>query len=207
MHGGDIYHHDIDLDFSVNLNPCIRDEADEAAIESAMQAGLKEAVHYPDLTQRSLREALADAEGIDAANVLAGNGASELLLAIVAAIAPKTALLIEPCYTGYAHVLNTQKDCETRHFLLREERGFALTEEILHALTAQTDLVFLQDPVNPTGQNMDPALLDQILHQAKICHTTVVLDRSFYALSDAWAMQDQPNGTEEKRKAASNRYL
>ncbi|MBO4901700.1 MAG: aminotransferase class I/II-fold pyridoxal phosphate-dependent enzyme [Lachnospiraceae bacterium] len=179
-HGGDIYRNKIILDHSVNLNPMPLPDALLKAFETGERAGYV----YPDIRQERIRSILSGAEGIPAECVYAGNGASELILACVRAIAPKKALLIEPCFTGYKHALLSLSNCEIEEYMLKEADGFALTEDVLSAIGADTDLLFLCDPWNPTGQNIAPGLLEAVLGRALETRTKVILDQSFLLLSE-----------------------
>ena len=187
-HGGDIYRNKVHLDYSVNLNP----EPVPESVICALSRGIREAGAYPDPDEERVRGAVARADGVDAANVFAGNGASEILLAIVRAFSPASALLIEPCYSGYRYALDSLGSCRIREACLREEDGFAVTEEILPAIDGGADILFLTDPWNPTGRNIAPRLLEEILERAEQNAAAVVLDQSFYMLSDAPAAQSEP---------------
>ncbi len=183
MHGG--YHvGDDHIDFSVSLNPYRAPET-ELALEEALAEARKEFCRYPDIDQSRVRRALSQAEGVSDDCVIAGGGASEMIMAATRAISPHVALLIDPCFTGYRYALNSLKECKIRHYQLKEEAGFALTEDILPALSKETDIVFLCDPWNPTGQNIDEGLLEMILELSERLEIKVVLDRSFYMLSEA----------------------
>ena len=183
MHGGDIYNNSVDIDFSVNLNPYADSRDEDRA--------------YPDIEQTRLRKALSEFEGVGYENVFAGCGASQLLMAVALAVRPKTALLIEPCFSGYAHVLAACPGCSVRRVFLKEEGSFALTGDILDSLTDDVDLLFLADPGNPTGRNIAPDLLIRILDRAKDHGISVVLDDSFYTLSE-WYVQDGRAGLVER---------
>ena len=78
-HGGDTFGKNIKYDFSVSLNPF--PPADE--ITAAGIRGLKDSGKYPDIMQRNIKACLAGKDGVSEANVLAGNGAFELLLGTV----------------------------------------------------------------------------------------------------------------------------
>lgn len=184
MHGGDIYNNRVDIDFSVNLNPYPLDKESEEKIKAAMCAGMKTARLYPDIAQKDVRTAIARANDVDPGCVYAGNGASEIIKAVTSMAAPKTALLIEPCYSGYENALVTCEGCEIRRVILNEENGFAITDELPDSITVGIDILYIQDPVNPTGKSMDPRIMYTILEKANRCYITVLYDRSFYHLSD-----------------------
>lgn len=184
MHGGDIYNNRVDIDFSVNLNPYPPDKETEDRIKTAVNEGLDNARYYPDPAQKDVREAIASANGLTGECVYAGNGASEIIAAITSMTAPKKALLIEPCYSGYEHALGPWQGCDVKGAFLKEENDFELTGDILDSITSDIDILFLQDPINPTGKTADPRILYTILEKANACYITVLYDRSFYLLSD-----------------------
>lgn len=183
MHGGDIYNNEIDTDFSVNLNPFPLHKEDEIAIKAAIDRGVGAAFYYPDMEQKEVRTAIAASEGVSAECVYCGSGASELIMAVTAMRAPKKALLIEPCYGGYEHALH---DCEIVRYYLREENGFVLDEGVLNSITDDIDILYLQNPINPTGKNVDNALIRRIIEKANACYITVLYDMSFFRLSDSY---------------------
>ncbi len=185
MHGGNVYIHNVNIDFSVSLNPYVTDEL-KTVISEAVSEGMASASVYPDPVQKDVRNALADMENISAECVFAGNGASELLLASARMLAPRKALLIEPCYKGYEYALNCIQDCAIRRYYLKEEDGFCLTEDVLDAITDDIDVLYLADPNNPNGKNIDGNLLERILDRTSELDISVILDRSFYMLSDAY---------------------
>ena len=178
-HGGDIYRHKVKIDFSVNLNPLGTPEA----VKSAVTRALERAAHYPDPWQEEVRRILADSLGILQENVIAGSGASELLLAAVRAASAKKALLFEPCFSGYGHALRAA-GCETAIRLTAAENSFAVREPDLRALEKGIDLVLVCDPSSPSGAMMEEDVLRTLLEQAKKQQATVILDESFYLLAD-----------------------
>lgn len=183
MHGGNIYNHDIDLDFSVSLNP-YSDPVINDAISDGIREGVASAGLYPDIEQRNVRHAIADAENTDYECVFAGAGASELLVASAHMRKPHTALLAEPCYSGYEYALRASGTACIKRYCTKESDGYMLTDDLLNALTADVDLVYLGDPCNPTGRNVDEELLWTIVAKARKNNTTIVIDRSFYMLSE-----------------------
>ncbi len=178
-HGGDIYSHKIDLDFSVSLNPFPPSQDLEAAVLS----GLKRAGCYPDIRQTRLRTLLAEKNNVEADNVLAGNGASEMLLSAVRSISPRNVLLPVPCFTGYRHILDASGCCRTEPFFLKEEDGFAIPPAFPEVIQESHDLLILTDPGNPAGRNIDEKILYDILDRCRETKTKVILDESFYFLS------------------------
>lgn len=77
MHGGDCYRNEVNMDFSINVNPLGIPEE----IADAMQQSLTQAMVYPDPQCQALRQAIGGVYQKDAACIVCGNGASDLLLA------------------------------------------------------------------------------------------------------------------------------
>jgi len=179
MHGGDIYTDSVQWDFSVNLNPLGCPEE----VKQALQASLEHADRYPDLSQRTFRRKVAESEGVRETQVLGGSGASELLTAILRALTPKKVLLPRPGFSGYLHGVRMLKDCEIAYYDLKEDRGFLLTEEILKTITADTDLVIVTNPNNPTGRLIPPDLLRRIADRCREQDCALVADECFLKLA------------------------
>lgn len=179
-HGGDIYRNKVNIDMSVNLNPYPIPDS----IFLALNNGLKASKAYPDIDQQGVRGALSSIDDMDSSYCLAGNGASELIMAVTAAIAPKKALIIGPAFSGYKRALSRLDDCEVRYIGLTEENGFEFTIDVAGSIPADTDLICIADPVSHTGKNIDDAVLDKILEYSKEHGISVILDESFFFLSE-----------------------
>ena len=82
IHGGDIYRNQVRLDFSVNVNPLGMPDGVEAALHEAV-CSVQE---YPDMEALALKESLAEKLAVPEEKLLFGNGASELLMAVVHAL-------------------------------------------------------------------------------------------------------------------------
>ncbi len=178
-HGGDIYRNKVDIDFSVNLNPLKMPQSVRSAIiGSAEISGV-----YPDPDQEEVRSVIAKAEGVSPECIRAGCGASQLIMAAVLAQKPGKALLFEPCFSGYRHALDAV-GCKILEHELNEERGFALTGQDIRAISPDVDIVFVCDPLSPSGSNVDEDVIDSIIDISKRYGITVVLDESFYLMSD-----------------------
>nr|MCR4691574.1 hypothetical protein [Lachnospiraceae bacterium] len=84
-HGGDIYRNKVKMDFSVNLNPMGTPEGVLAAVERSIAS----CGAYPDIEQESVRALLGKYTGCRPEQIIAGNGASELIMAGIRAFSPK----------------------------------------------------------------------------------------------------------------------
>ena len=155
-HGGNIYDCRLDsktpiLDFSANINPLgLPDQVKQAVINS-----LSVCAHYPDPYCRELTAALSDHYHINREHIICGNGAADLITRFALAQKPKNALLLAPTFSEYEHALNLV-DCHITYLNLQAETDFSLTTELfyaemLSALTADLDVLFLCNPNNPTS--------------------------------------------------------
>ena len=179
VHGGDVYKNRVTLDFSANVNPFGTPEKVRAAICAAAE----DVSRYPDPYCLRLRKKLAAQIGVLPDEILCGNGAAELIFSFVSAVKPKTALLPVPSFAEYENALRTA-GVEPVFFPLMRDDGFALSEEILEAITEQTDVLLLCSPNNPTGRSVDPKLLLKILDRCRKTGTRLFLDECFIDLTD-----------------------
>lgn len=180
-HGGDLYGRAVKLDFSVNTNPL----GTPPSVVRAVEASAQNLCRYPDPCCRELTAALASYEGVGLETILCGCGAAELIYAYCGAVGAVRALVPVPTFLEYEAALEAAGG-EAVRFPLREEDGFALTEDFL-AETERTDCraVFLCNPNNPTGQVIPPELLEAI---CRICcrrEIRLFVDECFLELSDA----------------------
>ncbi|MFB2863975.1 threonine-phosphate decarboxylase CobD [Aeromonas sp. MdU4] len=181
-HGGNILEmaerHGMDpatiLDFSANINP----RGMPASLRQAIVSNLALAERYPDIEYRHLHRAIANHAGVPVEWCIAGNGATELIFAIVAALAPRRALLPVPGFAEYRRALE-RIGCEIIDFQLEEADDFQPTERLLEALDETIDCLFLCTPNNPTGQQPDAALLGQIVQHCDRRGIDLIVDESF----------------------------
>ena len=172
------------LDFSANVSPL----GLPAGVAAAITNALPTADRYPDPLCRELRAALAGAEGVPADWILCGNGAADLIFRLALAVRPRRALLPAPTFAEYEAALQTV-GCAVQRVFLREENEFAVTEEFIDAVTPETDIVFLCQPNNPTGQVTPPALVERLVRRCAGCGAVLVVDECFLDFlpdRDAW---------------------
>lgn len=172
------------LDFSANVSPL----GLPAGVAAAITNALPTADRYPDPLCRELRAVLAGAEGVPADWILCGNGAADLIFRLALAVRPRRALLPAPTFAEYEAALQTV-GCAVQRVFLREENEFAVTEEFIDAVTPETDIVFLCQPNNPTGQVTPPALVERLVRRCAECGAVLVVDECFLDFlpdRDAW---------------------
>ncbi len=180
VHGGDWagyraqYGQDA-LDFSANVSPLGLPEG----VAKAITAALATADRYPDPLCRALRAKLAVHEKVPMEHILCGNGAADLIFRLVWAVKPRTALLPAPTFAEYAAALETA-GCTVRRHFLQEKEDFAVTEAFVSAVDEDTDMVFLCQPNNPTGQLTSLPLVEALLRRCEACGALLVWTSAFW---------------------------
>ncbi len=141
---------------------------------------------YPDPYQKELKARLSQIKGVPAKNIFVGNGSDEAIdLAYRVFCDPRVdnAVSIAPTY-GMYKVAAEMNDVEFRQVQLRED--FSLdVEGLLAAVDANTKLMFLCSPNNPTGNAFPASDIERLL---KGFGGMVVLDEAYIDFSpkDGW---------------------
>lgn len=180
-HGGDLYGQAVKLDFSVNTNPL----GTPGSVVRAVVDAAELLCQYPDPQCRELTAALAAYEGVPEEFILCGGGAAELIYAYCGAIDAGRALLTAPTFSEYASALAAMGR-EAVYFQLREEDGFAVSEDFIQELK-KTDCkaVFLCNPNNPTGRLIPSEILSKICAVCIGRGIRLFVDECFLELSDS----------------------
>lgn len=174
QHGGDIYSNKNVIDYSANINFLGMPESVRKAAKDAVD--LSE--HYPDVQCRDLKWAISERDQISPDLIFCGNGAADVIFSLVLAKKPKNALLPVPSFYEYQQALQSVR-CKITTFGLDEKNGFRVTEDILSHITPQTDMLFLCNPNNPTGEVVERELLEKVLRKCEQAGTLLVVDECF----------------------------
>jgi len=174
IHGGDIYRNEVELDFSININPLGMPDR----VRQALLAAVDTCTRYPDIEVQKLTEAVSNMLGIPKNFILFGNGASELFQAVVHTLKPQKIWIPVPSFYGYEHVAGSS-ECEVCYFFTKEEQDFSPDEKVVNVIPPDTDLIFLANPNNPTGTLLSREVLVRILDYCKEQNIYVVLDECF----------------------------
>ena len=132
---------------------------------------------YPDGASTTLRHAIAACHGLDPARIVCGNGSDELLAALCTIYGgPGTGLLMtEHGFSIYAIAGQAAGMRVTR---VPERDLHADVDALLEAVAADTTLVFLANPNNPTGTLL-PAPEVRRLRAELPAATILVLDAAY----------------------------
>ena len=165
------------LDFSASINPLGFPHWLRPLISSQISA----LAHYPDPEARELIAALAAYHQIDPAQVIVGNGASELLYLLPQALAHKRLLVPVPSYGDYVAMAKvTGVPVDT--LPLSAENEFQLNTAQLSATLTDDHLVIIGHPNNPTGKLCAIQALRELILKRPRNH--FIVDESFIDFTD-----------------------
>ncbi len=162
------------MDFSANINPL----GPSPKVIKVLKENLDKIARYPDPEAIKLRKELSEYLKVNPENIIAGNGAVELIHLICRALRPKKALIIVPTFSEYEFALKSV-ECKIQFFPLKPKDGFRLNVEELLKDLDKMDSLFLCNPNNPTGQLITKADLLKIIDAAQERKVFVVIDEVF----------------------------
>lgn len=175
IHGGDVYRHSVEYDFSVNINPL---GMPQGSVEAAKEGVLLSGVHYPDCHGQELCRALAKKKGIKSRQIMLGNGAAELIYALCQFLRPERGRITAPAFLEYEEALKSA-GAGVAVWRLKEEESFALGEAFVNSIQGEEEILFLCNPNNPTGSVIGKTLLRRIAKRCEETGTYFCLDECF----------------------------
>jgi threonine-phosphate decarboxylase len=188
-HGGDVdawaqrngFEAEEMLDFSASINPL----APPPAARWAFLKSYQEISRYPDPYGDKLKAALAERHGLSPREVLLGNGSTQLIYLLCAALRPRRALIVGPAFAEYANAL-TLCGAEIQLFALSAEDGFELSmRRFMAAWDKDCDLIVLTTPNSVTGRLIPNADLANLARIAATRKCFLVVDEAFIDFVEA----------------------
>lgn len=162
------------------------------ANENPYQNGVN---RYPDPQQSSVKAVLAKQRNLNVDQVLLGNGSDEVLdLLFRAFCEPKTdnVITLPPTYGMYSVLANINA-VENREILLSTDFQPEI-DAILEAVDANTKMIFLCSPNNPTGNSFSDESVVTLLQNFK---GLVVIDEAYidFSKKQSWLneLDEYPN--------------
>ena len=131
---------------SSNENPLGASPAAKAAYETAVRS----LPIYPEGSARILREAIAEAEGLDPARIVCGAGSDDILALLAKAYSGEGDEVIHTRH-GFSVYPIAALTAGAEPIMADETDLRADVDKILDLCTPRTKLVFLANPNNPTG--------------------------------------------------------
>jgi histidinol-phosphate aminotransferase len=173
--------------------PCIKLASNEnpfgpspLALE-AMHTALAEGNYYPDDNAGALREALAAKHGLQPDQILVTAGSTGLLNLAARTMLTPGLNAVTSCVSFIQYQIVTKAAGATLMEVPLRDNGFDL-DAIAEAINADTRMVFLANPNNPTGTLFDAAALDRFLDRVPE-HVVVVIDEAYYEFAQHFAEQ------------------
>lgn len=144
---------------------------------------------YPDPYQRSLKSLLSEQKGVSESQILLGNGSDEVLDLIYRAFCEPNQdniITLPPTY-GMYKVLAGINAVENKEVLLTADFE-PNVEEILNAVDANSKLLFICSPNNPTGNSFKKEGIEKLL---KSFNGLVVIDEAYidFSQDESWLSQ------------------
>ena len=168
-----------DVMISANENPCNVPFDVRRKIEHEVRK--LELNRYPDPLAGELRQLIAEANGLDANQVLIGNGGDELLFntALVWGGPGRTFLNLPPTFSVY---VNNAQLTNTRIVEVPRRADYTIDEEAVLARVAEGDIDFtiITSPNNPTG---DLASFEFVQHLLDATDALVMVDEAYFEFS------------------------
>ena len=144
------------------------------ANENPFETGLN---RYPDPFQRAIKEKLAVLRSVRSENIFLGNGSDEVIdLLLRAFCEPRrdNVLILPPTYGMYEVSANIN-DVEVRRANLTTDFQLDL-KSIENQIDANTKLIFVCSPNNPTGNKVDSGTVEKLL---AVFRGLVVVDEAY----------------------------
>lgn len=186
IHGGNIYKlqregkKDI-LDYSSNINPLGVPES----LKKAVSENFSVLTRYPDINYTELRESIGKYNNISPENIIAGNGATEVLFLYIKALKPKKVLIAAPTFAEYERAVKNA-ECEIDFFELKEEDNFILNKDKFIQKAKNYNLAVICNPNNPTGKFISKEIIFEINENLKKSGTKLFIDECFIEFILGW---------------------
>jgi threonine-phosphate decarboxylase len=163
------------LDFSASTNPL----GPPPSASKAFVKSFGDISRYPDPYGEKLKGALAERHGMSPAEVLIGNGSTQLIYLLCAALRPRTALVVGPAFSEYANAL-ALAGADIRQLTFGTDDGFQFsTQRVTAAWDKDCDIVFLPTPNSVTGQLISRIEIEKIADAALTRKCFIVVDEAF----------------------------
>lgn len=149
------------LDFSASINPL----GPSSRVKPAIEAALERIVHYPEPQPRRLAAELARQWDLGAAQVLLGNGATELIHFLARCGGFATQTLALPTFSEFRRAWPNADHCDAADPESWPREG----------------LLVVTQPNNPTGEAIDNGALERVIRGRQ---DPVLVDESFLEFTD-----------------------
>lgn len=186
LHGGNIYALERTgkkeiLDYSSNINPIGVPET----LIKAISENFSVLERYPDINYIGLRESIGKYNDINMENIIAGNGATEVLFLFAKALNPKKVLIVSPTFAEYERAFRNI-NCEIDYFELKENEDFVLDKKRFIETAKLYDAAVICNPNNPTGKFISKDIVKEINTEFEKAETKLFIDECFIEFIENW---------------------
>lgn len=159
----------------LNLPPHILEELKNGLSEIAFH-------RYPDDTEKELLESYAKAKGLDASQLLAGNGSDQMLGFVIGTFLGKNKILytLDPDFSMYDYYASSYEAIVKKHKWNLDE-DFVLDDFIQEGKEQNADMILFSNPNNPSGICLPLKDIKKILEEFK--DIPVVIDEAYMEFS------------------------
>ena len=131
------------------------------------------------------RESIGKYNNIESENIIAGNGATEVLFLYIKALKPKKVLIAAPTFAEYERAVKNA-ECEIDFFELKEEDNFILNKDEFIQKAKNYNLAVICNPNNPTGKFISKEIIFEINENLKKSGTKLFIDECFIEFISGW---------------------
>ena len=182
IHGGNVWIYGGPskiLDFSSNMNPL---GPPKLLVEALMEA-IKEGIfsYYPEPTYTSLKESLSSFLNVNYGMVEVFNGASEALFQLAYMLNPSSFVLTPPSFIEYWRIAESlNKRIYEVNYLDMGSSYILDIDGIIETLSKiRGGLLYICNPNNPTGTLTARRGIEEIVLEASMRNSQVIVDESF----------------------------
>lgn len=165
----------------MNINPL----GPPGEFEEILKGGARPMTIYPEPDCETLKAISAAALKVAPEQITFTNGAIELIYLVLQVLRPRTVLIPGPTFREYEIACRIWK-ARVKHFRLSPKKGFVPDLRRLTTAARGSELVFLCNPNNPTGNLIPPEVLRPFLKYCDREGIFVVVDESFLFFHHRW---------------------
>lgn len=162
------------IDFSANINPL----GPPRVIRQQWEQLYGTLMQYPDPNAAAFRRKLAVKEGIQPDNILAGNGAAEIIALLGRMLAGKHVLIIQPAFSEYEEACKIN-GCTIDYYTVTPD-SWELDFWVLERKLKQAEAVFFCNPNNPTGIYYPFSITKALLALCEQNNCLLICDEAFF---------------------------
>lgn len=172
-HGGDVWSHEVKIDFSSNVNPL----GPPRGVKEALTRAIEDLHHYPDIDAAELKAAISKYAGAGPENITLGNGSTELIKNFCELFVSGGNVVVPiPTFSEYeyfARLYGAELRCVPLDI-----------KKIIDAIDKDTGAVFLCNPNNPTGTLFDEGEVEAVIEASRNASALVLLDEAYIEFSE-----------------------